>query len=335
MDTHTMTIDATDASTSEPPPMESLATEATGAADQPPTDDQASPGAPAVRPAPTSDILPPTPEPPNRGALEVEMIKPSQPIVAGRKFALTLRIKNPFDVPITLRSVTTQLSPEFQERVVKPPEQKRKVWDRLWSQSESLLLGNTYARSLEPPGPEASDRDEPEAVTLQPRSQTLQSFTLKTRNATLFTPSTYDFAFQVVYEVDGVERRDAAFTQLNIQAPLSAMLAGAAIGALCGLFLRNVGAWDPGTWWTGLSEAPVPQILGMIATAAGSVIAALIGVVAFGRQKSAQPFITIEDFYGGLFVGFVAGYTGSEFLDMFKNVGAPAGAGAAAPPAGG
>jgi hypothetical protein len=196
-----------------------------------------------------------------------------------------------------------------------------------------MLLSSTYARSIESAAPHAGSEapyvDEPEEVVLQPRSQTLQSFTLKTRDKILFSPSTYDFAFQVVYEVDGVERRDAAFTQLNIQAPLSAMLTGAAIGALCGQFLRNVDGWNPATWLQGFVGDPIPETIGIIAAVSTSVIAALIGVVAFGRQKNAQPFITIEDFYGGLFVGFVAGYTGSAFLDMFAN--ATGGAGAAPP----
>jgi hypothetical protein len=297
-------IEVPEPSASELPPPESVATkDVLGAADG------------GVPPPPGGGA------PPNRGSLEIEMLKPSQPIVAGRKFALTLRVKNPYDVPVTLKSVTRQLSPDFQERAPKPPGQKRGFWDYVWTNTESRLLGSAYARSLERSAPrpegDARDLDEPESVELQPRSQTLQSFTLKTRRKILFSPSTYDFAFEAVYEVDGLERRDAAFTQLSIQAPLSAMLVGAAVGALCGQFLRNVSVWNPGVWWESFADAPIAGAAGLIASASTSVIAALVGVVAFGRQKSAQPFITIEDFYGGLFIGFVAGYTGAEFLDMF------------------
>lgn len=52
----------------------------------------------------------------------------------------------------------------------------------------------------------------------------------------------------------------------------------------------------------------------MAAPLAGILIAAVV-VVAFARKKDAQPFITVEDFYGGSFVGFVAGYVGFPLLD--------------------
>jgi hypothetical protein len=42
-------------------------------------------------------------------------------------------------------------------------------------------------------------------------------------------------------------------------------------------------------------------------------------VVAFARKKDAQPFISIEDFYGGFFVGFSAGYVGKSLLAAVLN----------------
>jgi hypothetical protein len=39
-----------------------------------------------------------------------------------------------------------------------------------------------------------------------------------------------------------------------------------------------------------------------------------IVVVAFARKKDAQPILSVEDFWGGVFVGFLVGYTGKSFL---------------------
>lgn len=47
------------------------------------------------------------------------------------------------------------------------------------------------------------------------------------------------------------------------------------------------------------------------------VVPLIFGLVAglnLMRRKDVQPFLTIEDFWGGIVVGFVAGYGGSDIL---------------------
>jgi hypothetical protein len=52
----------------------------------------------------------------------------------------------------------------------------------------------------------------------------------------------------------------------------------------------------------------------LVQTVAGILLGGVL-VVAFVRKKDAQPFISIEDFYGGFFVGFSAGYIGKALLN--------------------
>jgi hypothetical protein len=57
-----------------------------------------------------------------------------------------------------------------------------------------------------------------------------------------------------------------------------------------------------------------------IAAAAGILIRWVV-VAAFARKKDAQPFLSVEDYYGGFFVGILAGYNGDS---LFASAGIPA-----------
>ena len=47
----------------------------------------------------------------------------------------------------------------------------------------------------------------------------------------------------------------------------------------------------------------------------GSSLMGIVAVIAFARKKDAQPFLTIEDFWGGMFVGVVSGYLRKSFFE--------------------
>jgi uncharacterized membrane protein YfcA len=58
-------------------------------------------------------------------------------------------------------------------------------------------------------------------------------------------------------------------------------------------------------------QAIVSYLLSLIT----AMMIAGIVVVAFARKKDAQPILSVEDFWGGVFVGFLAGYSGKAFLE--------------------
>jgi hypothetical protein len=47
---------------------------------------------------------------------------------------------------------------------------------------------------------------------------------------------------------------------------------------------------------------------------AAHILVASVIVIAFARKRDAQPFIAVEDVWGGFFIGFLAGYVGEQFL---------------------
>jgi hypothetical protein len=52
-------------------------------------------------------------------------------------------------------------------------------------------------------------------------------------------------------------------------------------------------------------------------------MASLVVVVAFARKSSAQPLVSVEDFWGGMVIGFTVGFFGfNQFFGLFPTGGA-------------
>ncbi|MFZ3060041.1 MAG: hypothetical protein WA102_09930 [Candidatus Methanoperedens sp.] len=48
-----------------------------------------------------------------------------------------------------------------------------------------------------------------------------------------------------------------------------------------------------------------------------AIIFSMLAVIAFARKSSAQTLITIPDFWGGIFIGFLAGYSEKTFIEKY------------------
>jgi hypothetical protein len=143
-------------------------------------------------------------------------------------------------------------------------------------------------------------------VTLQPGDSVVRQFVLCTRNWLLFTPLTHTFQIQVNYSSDGVDHSDTISYQQSIRATMGAMVLGAVSGALMGTFLKNLTATPP--------SSGVP----FLRVAAASVLASVAVIIAFARKSTAQPIISIEDFWGGALIGFSTGFFGfDQFFGLF------------------
>jgi hypothetical protein len=51
-----------------------------------------------------------------------------------------------------------------------------------------------------------------------------------------------------------------------------------------------------------------------------AVILSGIAVVFMARKSEAQSFVSVEDFWGGLLIGFLVGYTGTSFFEQLTGV---------------
>jgi hypothetical protein len=150
---------------------------------------------------------------------------------------------------------------------------------------------------------------------LQPGNSVVQVFTLKTSRSIFFPPNVYQSSVRIEYEIDGRRNIDVADYQLNIRAPLKAIIYGALAGSFFGFVLRDL--LNNQVIATLISQGAKNNTgLTYLLSLLSSMMIAGIVVVAFARKKDAQPILSVEDFWGGVFVGFLAGYTGKSFLDQ-------------------
>jgi len=45
-----------------------------------------------------------------------------------------------------------------------------------------------------------------------------------------------------------------------------------------------------------------------------------MAIIFMARKSDAQSFVSIEDFWGGLLIGFLVGYTGTSFFESITGV---------------
>jgi hypothetical protein len=142
-------------------------------------------------------------------------------------------------------------------------------------------------------------------VKLQPGNSTLYEFKLRTKQSLLFTPSVYNLNFQIQYKMEDVINHDTVKYQLNVRSPLKALIWGSIAGSYVGTLLRSL--------HDGAQITFLPKNQFLVSLVSSALLGAVL-VIAFARKKDVQPFISIEDFWGGFFVGFLAGYVGKSLL---------------------
>jgi hypothetical protein len=152
------------------------------------------------------------------------------------------------------------------------------------------------------------------ATVLQPGNSIVQSFTLRTRKTILFPPSSYELPIQLEYRIAGIRHSDSIRHRISIRSPLKAAILGAMIGACAGFLLKDVfeeraivRIFSTGT--------KVDVIIWMVALS-GNVLLAIIVVIAFARKRDTQPILSIEDFWGGIFIGAMTGYAGKAVVNQ-------------------
>lgn len=138
-------------------------------------------------------------------------------------------------------------------------------------------------------------------ILLQPGNALVKQFVLRARKSVFFTPIEYTFQIQTKYAVDSEEQFEVVPFKLDIRAAISSTIIGSLIGGIVGTMAQM------------LSKGQTIA-LGPVGLAA---IFSAVAVVAFARKANAQQIISIEDFWGGFFIGFLIGYLGEGF---FRNL---------------
>jgi len=109
----------------------------------------------------------------------------------------------------------------------------------------------------------------------------------------LFTPSTYNLNIEISYTIDDKPNHDAVSYQMNVRAPLRAIIIGALVGAAIGFIVRD-NSHDkliPALFASAAAALPGAR-LDFWLTLVTYLIAAAMVVVAFARKKDAQPILS-------------------------------------------
>ena len=148
---------------------------------------------------------------------------------------------------------------------------------------------------------------------LQPGNSTTRVFTLYTRRTVWFTPSTYKLQIEVEYEFEGKRNIDTIEHELQVNASFLSIIFGAVLGSVGGWYAREFST----------DQATTNGSTSWLVSLTVSVVLAIMACVLFARKKDVQPIIAVEDFWGGVAIGFLTGYVGSEFLDPVLPPNAP------------
>lgn len=256
----------------------------------------------------------------SRGDLRIEVDVGRAVIIAGNEFSIFVKIINPFDVPIVLYSVETQIPVDLKDHspkcidLCKQEKPKWNLTDIPRKFLDDFIEGLGVDRSPESrvaQGIATSDLEylkvglKPQPILLQPDDSIVKQFIFKTKSRWLFTPIALNLEIQVKYGVDYREHLDTVKSELTIQADLMAVILGSILGGVAGFIIRYLTSNDNGFKGSVSFSGFFDFLTGFFIA---FILSAMV-VVAFARKSGAQKIITIEDFFGGLFLGFMVGYS--------------------------
>lgn len=137
----------------------------------------------------------------------------------------------------------------------------------------------------------------------------------RTKRSLFFRPDKYNLTLYAdCSDKEGVFSRVSKVVEVEILASPIAIICGALIGGIAGTLVRI---------FQGPSNLSLGYVfgLGSVFEIIGAAIMSVLAVIALARKTGVQTLVTIQDFWGGIFVGFLVGYSGKAFFDTLMGVG--------------
>ena len=191
------------------------------------------------------------------------------------------------------------IQPENQQQ----EEKKKEIEQQIENAKEQVMA------LLEPLEEDFQERfgNQSEQFEIQPGDSVTNIFILKTQKGWNFTPTSYNLDVRVEYEIEETLHHQTIPYSLDIQASQMSMIGGAVLGSVFGVLASEVNALFNGNW---VKTAPKMLL---------SAIISGFAVIAFARKAGVQPIIAVQDFWGGMLIGFLVGYSGTQVLgDLFS-----------------
>ena len=144
-------------------------------------------------------------------------------------------------------------------------------------------------------------------VEIQPGDSITRVFVLQTRRGIWFTPNTYTMDISIKYKIGSVIHNQSVPYTLDIQTGLKYIVIGAVIGSMFGILAKEINLLTEGKW------------IAFLTTTVSTIIISGFAVIAFARKTGVQPLVTIQDFWGGMLIGFLISYSGTQvFGNLFS-----------------
>jgi hypothetical protein len=128
-------------------------------------------------------------------------------------------------------------------------------------------------------------------------------------------PDTYIISGEVEYKLEDKMYYKQINIEVSIFPSLGSMLIGTLIGSLLGTVVNAI--------MPHIREAsnPIPGLDLIIPQVFANLILGFIVGITLMRKKDVQPFLTVEDFWGGILLGFLVGFSGAQFIKSFLPLG--------------
>jgi hypothetical protein len=150
-------------------------------------------------------------------------------------------------------------------------------------------------------------------ILLQPGNSTVQVFTIRTNKSILFTPSSYTLHIEIQYGIEDLINQDVLEYSLSIGTSLGSLIFGSIIGSSMGYVVKDI--FKDRLIFKLLTSFDITSAGSYFLILVANIILGVITVIVFARKKEVQPILAIEDFWGGILLGFIVGYTGKSFIE--------------------
>jgi hypothetical protein len=143
-----------------------------------------------------------------------------------------------------------------------------------------------------------------------PGESVTQNIFGRTKRSLFFRPDKYKLTLiSDCSDSNGVFSSVTKTVEVEILASLITIIYGALIGGVAGTLVRIFQRSSPFLDLRNLFEI------------IGAAILSVLAVIALARKTGVQTLVTIQDFWGGIFVGFLVGYSGKAFFDTLMGLG--------------
>lgn len=251
-------------------------------------------------------------------ALKVKVSIAQPFVVAGTPFTLTTTFENNHEGPIEVLQLSYHVP--FQVQWIQERTYTERFEELKTKTLARIFLTNSAWRSgVSAPGQgmvwgDGKSDFNTAVFNLVPGESGTYSFSAVARRWLFAAGGDLVFPGQVRYRYKDQIHHHTFEVRFTLRPPLMANGLGAVVGSLVGPIARGLRDQGPEFF----STIGIAFIAGVALTA----ILALVAVIYSSRKTGeAQPIITVEDFWGGLLVGFLLGFLGNEFFGKLVPIG--------------